>query len=148
MPANRRPFCGSAMAGRCLGIQLFAPFPLLPLKPPSLPQPLPSFPQRPLLPASLPHFPAEGLEPDTEIRGLFSQGPEFSGDCGSGLQGTKGGVAEGREGLSFRWVSSGPQILQGLAISALSRWLCRHGERTPSLPLLPSLPGLKCSSCL
>ena len=58
MPANIRPFCGSAMAGRCLGIQLFAPFSLLPLKPPSLPQPLPSFPQRPLLPAAHPPLPS------------------------------------------------------------------------------------------
>lgn len=76
--ANTRSLCGSAMAGRCLGIQLFAPFSLLPWEPPSLPQSLPSFPQRPLLPS--PHFPAEGLEPDTEIRGLFSKGPEFGGD--------------------------------------------------------------------
>ena len=38
-------------------------------------------------------------------------------------------------GLSFRWVSLGPQILQGLAISALSRWLCRHrGEDSISTP--------------
>lgn len=70
--------------GGCLGISCLPPFSLLPLKPPSLPQPLPSFPQRPLLPASLRHFPAEGLEPDTEIRGLFSQGPRFSGIVGQG----------------------------------------------------------------
>lgn len=78
----------------------------------------PFLPQRPLLPA--PHFPAEGLEPDTEIRGLFSKGPEFSEDCRSRPGGP--GVGEGTASLSFRWGSLGPQTLRKLAISALSGW--------------------------
>lgn len=97
--------------------------------------PSPSLPSHTGLysPPPLPHFPAEGLEPSTEIRGLFSQ--EFGGDCGSGPQGTEGGAEEGRVGLSSRWVSLGPQILQGLVISALSGWLCRHrGEDSISTP--------------
>lgn len=52
-------------------------------------------PAPPFLPieasAPHPHFPAEALEPDSEIRGLFSKGPELSADCGSGSEGHWGG---------------------------------------------------------
>lgn len=34
-----------------------------------------------------PHFPEAVLEPDTEIRGLFSKRPEFREDCGSESEG-------------------------------------------------------------
>lgn len=40
-------------------------------------------------------------------------------------------------GLSFRWVSSGPQILRTCDFCPFSMALQARGERTPSLPLLP-----------
>lgn len=79
-----------ARTGTCLGI-LSALAPLLL----ALPRAIVAAPTPPFLSteASAPHplFPAEGLEPDSEIRGLFSKGPEFSTDCGSGSEGHWGG---------------------------------------------------------
>lgn len=73
----------------CLGIPPFAPLLLVLLKA------IAAAPSPPFLSteasAPHPHFPAEGLEPDSEIRGLFSKGPEFSADCGSGPEEHWGG---------------------------------------------------------
>lgn len=91
VPASRRPVSCSALAGTRLGIQLFAPLVLV------VPRAILAAPTPPFLSmeASVPHphFPAEELEPDSEIRGLFSKGRNSAqiADRGSGPEGHRGG---------------------------------------------------------